>query len=67
MDILKQDVRYLKGVGEKRRRQLYKLDVHTVEDFVYLLPRRYTDYPTHIKLPTPLMTNRLRCLQRFLK
>ena len=44
MDILKQDVRYLKGVGEKRRRQLYKLDVHTVEDLLYLLPRRYTDY-----------------------
>ena len=23
---------------------MYKLDVHTVEDLLYLLPRRYTDY-----------------------
>ena len=43
-NILQQDVRYLKGVGEKRASMLAKLGVRTVEDLIYLLPRRYIDY-----------------------
>ncbi|MBQ7902987.1 MAG: ATP-dependent DNA helicase RecG [Oscillospiraceae bacterium] len=43
-DILQQDIRYLKGVGEKRAVQLNRLGVFTVNDLLYLLPRRYIDY-----------------------
>ena len=43
-DFLQQDIRYLKGVGEKRAVQLNKLGVFTVSDLLYLLPRRYIDY-----------------------
>lgn len=43
-NILTQDVRFLKGVGEKRAAMLAKLGVHTVSDLIYLLPRRYVDY-----------------------
>ena len=43
-DILQQDIRYLKGVGEKRAVQLNRLGVFTVSDLLYLLPRRYIDY-----------------------
>ena len=42
--ILSQDIRYLKGVGEKRALQLNRLGVFDVEDLLYLLPRRYVDY-----------------------
>lgn len=34
----------VKGVGEKRKKQLNKLDVYTVEDLLYLFPRRYVDF-----------------------
>ncbi len=37
------DVKYLKGVGPKRAKRLEKLGVRTVEDLLYLLPRRYVD------------------------
>ncbi len=43
-EFLNQDVRYLKGVGEKRALQLNKLGVFTVHDLLFLLPRRYIDY-----------------------
>ena len=43
-DFLQQDIRYLKGVGEKRAVQLNRLGVFTVSDLLYLLPRRYIDY-----------------------
>ena len=43
-NILQQDIRYLKGVGEKRAVQLNRLGVFTVSDLLYLLPRRYIDY-----------------------
>ena len=43
-DFLQQDIRYLKGVGEKRAVQLNRLGVFTVGDLLYLLPRRYIDY-----------------------
>lgn len=37
-------VQYIKGVGPARSRLLAKLGVHTVEDLLFLLPRRYEDY-----------------------
>lgn len=37
-------VTVLPGVGEGRARQLAALGVQTVEDLLYLLPRRYKDY-----------------------
>ncbi|MEG2192096.1 MAG: ATP-dependent DNA helicase RecG [Oscillospiraceae bacterium] len=43
-DILQKDIRYLKGVGEKRAAQFYKLNVFTIEDLLYHFPTRYVDY-----------------------
>ncbi len=43
-NILNRDIQYLKGVGEKRARHLRKLGVFTVNDLLYLFPRRYVDY-----------------------
>lgn len=43
-NILNKDIRYLKGVGEKRALQLNKLGVFNLNDLLYLLPRRYVDY-----------------------
>ncbi|MBR5520397.1 MAG: ATP-dependent DNA helicase RecG [Oscillospiraceae bacterium] len=42
--MLHRDIRYLKGVGEKRAQMLNRLGVYTTEDLLYLLPRRYVDY-----------------------
>ncbi|MBQ8604870.1 MAG: ATP-dependent DNA helicase RecG [Oscillospiraceae bacterium] len=42
--MLQKDIRYLKGVGEKRAVMLNRLGVYTTEDLLYLLPRRYVDY-----------------------
>lgn len=44
--ILNKDIRFLKGVGEKRAQQFYKLGVFTVQDLLYLFPRKYIDYST---------------------
>ena len=38
------DIRYLKGVGEKRAAQLAKLGISTIEDLLGLYPRDYVDY-----------------------
>ncbi len=40
---LSTDVRFLKGVGPARSRLLGKLGVRTVEDLIFLFPRRYED------------------------
>jgi len=42
--ILQQEIKYLKGVGEKRALQLNRLGVYNIGDLLYLLPRRYVDY-----------------------
>ena len=47
---LQTDIRYLKGVGERRAALYQKLGIETVEDLLYHIPRRYIDL-TH---PTPL-------------
>lgn len=41
---LENSVQYIKGVGPSRARLLSKLGVHTVEDLLFLFPRRYEDY-----------------------
>lgn len=38
------DIRYLKGVGEKRAAQLTRLGIRTVDDLLGLYPRDYVDY-----------------------
>ena len=34
---------HLKGVGPRVAEKLAKLDIHTVEDLLYVLPHRYED------------------------
>ncbi len=41
--ILDRPIQYLPGVGPKRARLLKRLGVYTVEDLLYLLPRKYLD------------------------
>lgn len=38
------DIRYLKGVGEKRAEQLAKLGIHTAQELLSFYPRDYVDY-----------------------
>lgn len=38
------DIRYLKGVGEKRAAQLARLGIRTVDDLLGFYPRNYVDY-----------------------
>lgn len=40
---LSTDVRYLKGIGEKRAEALTKLGIHTLRDLVSYFPRTYED------------------------
>lgn len=47
---LQSDIRYLKGVGERRAETYRKLGIGTVEDLLYHLPRRYID----LTAPVPL-------------
>lgn len=41
---LNSEIRFLKGVGEKRAQQLNRLGVYCLRDLLYLFPRRYIDY-----------------------
>ena len=36
-------VRYVKGVGPKRAEKLKKLNIFTIEDLLYYVPREYDD------------------------
>ncbi len=49
---LNTEIRFLKGVGEKRAQQLNRLGVYSVCDLLYLFPRKYIDYenPCEISL-----------------
>ena len=40
------DLRYIKGVGEKRMKLYHKLGLFTVGDLLYHLPRSYLDFRT---------------------
>lgn len=37
------DIQYVKGVGPKRARLLKKLNIHTIQDLLYYMPRSYED------------------------
>ncbi len=37
------EVQYLKGIGPKRAQYLKRIGVETIEDFLFLVPRRYID------------------------
>ncbi len=54
-DFLKKDIRYLKGVGPKKQSLFRRIGVKTVEDLLFLVPRRYEDRTkiTPIKDITP--------------
>ena len=41
---LNSEIRFLKGVGEKRAQQLNRLGVYSVCDLLYFFPRKYIDY-----------------------
>ncbi|MEO0092018.1 MAG: ATP-dependent DNA helicase RecG [candidate division WOR-3 bacterium] len=40
---LSAEVQYLKGIGPKRAQYLKRIGVETIEDFLFLVPRRYID------------------------
>ena len=42
-DVLKRDIRYLKGVGPKKQGLFRRIGVKTVSDLLFLTPRRYED------------------------
>jgi len=43
-------VQYIKGIGPKRSFYFKKIGVETVKDLIYLVPRRYVDYSTIMKI-----------------
>ena len=43
MSILNNDIRYLKGVGPKRVLLLKKMNLHTIEDLIYYMPKSFED------------------------
>lgn len=42
-NLFETSVQYLKGVGPKRKKTLERLGIDTLEDLLYLFPRRYED------------------------
>lgn len=44
MEFLDREIRFLKGVGEKRAQQLNKLGVYTIYDLFYFFPKKYVDF-----------------------
>ena len=43
MNVLDTDIRYLKGIGEKKAQSLNKLGVFSVRDLISFFPRKYED------------------------
>jgi len=43
MNILEQDIQYIKGVGPKKSYLLKRLDINTVKDMIWHVPRDYED------------------------
>jgi ATP-dependent DNA helicase RecG len=43
MESLSMNIQYIKGVGPKRAYKLKRLNIHTVEDLLYFIPRDYDD------------------------
>ncbi len=58
---LDDDIRYLKGVGEKRAQLFHKLGVFTVRDLLYHLPRDYEDR-SQVKMISALADGETVCI-----
>ncbi|MCD7784931.1 MAG: ATP-dependent DNA helicase RecG [Oscillospiraceae bacterium] len=60
---LDDDIKYLKGVGSKRAEIFAKMDIHTVRDLLYHLPRSYTDFSSPVSIEEAVLdeVNILRC------
>lgn len=43
MNILKQDIQYIRGVGPKKAYILKRLNINTIEDMIWHMPRDYED------------------------
>ena len=43
IDSLSMNIQYIKGVGPKRSSKLKRLDINTIEDLLYFVPRDYDD------------------------
>ena len=56
------EIRYLKGVGEKRAALLEKLGIHSVEDLLEFYPRDYVDYSK--PYPAPHLIQNAWCARR---
>ena len=50
MDILKQDVRYLKGVGEKTEKLFFRLGIYDTEDLLHYYPRNYDAFEAPVDI-----------------
>ena len=46
---LSRDIRYIKGVGEKRASAFYSLGIHTIGDLITHYPRAYEDRSNYKK------------------
>ncbi len=49
-DVLKTDIRFLKGIGEKRAEGFRKLGITTVEDLLFFFPRAYEDWQNTVPI-----------------
>ena len=56
------DIRYLKGIGEKRAQMLAKLNIHTAEDLLSFYPRDYVDYSA--PYPVAQAPHEVKCVVR---
>ena len=43
MESLSMNIQYIKGVGPKKAYRLKRLNIHTIEDLLYFVPREYDD------------------------
>ncbi len=57
------NIQYLKGVGPKRAELLKKLDIETVGDLIYHLPRNYFDFTSPVTIANSILdeTNVIHC------
>lgn len=61
---LSDDIRYLKGIGEKRAELFHKLGVFTIHDLLYHLPRGYEDR-TNIRAVADLYEGESVCVSVY--
>ena len=59
---LKADIRYVKGVGEKRAELFNKLGIHTVDDALHFYPRAYEDW-SKIQLICETVVGDIACVK----